>query len=136
MEEKRVTAWLEDANRWLALSKSAEKDKFYDKSLYCLEMAMESAIKSLFTSQEIEFPKTHNITHLLMLNRSEFPKGIQKITDELIDVFSALLENRNASGYKAESSFTDAEFKKKVDNYLPRTEKLIKEISEEIKKTQ
>jgi HEPN domain-containing protein len=134
MENKRVTAWLDDAKSWFAMSRSAEKDKFYDKGIYCLEMAMESAIKALFTGLDIEFPKTHNITHLILLNKESLPSSIKKDLEELIDVFSALLESRNASGYKAESSFTDEEFKKKLDRYMPRSEKLIKEIEESLKK--
>lgn len=134
MENKRVTAWLEDAKRWLAMSKAADKEGFYDKGLYCLEMSLESAIKALFTASDIEFPKSHNITHLIMLNKDSLPQPIKKNSEELIDVFSALLESRNASGYKAESSFTDAEFKKKMDKYLLRSEKLIKEIEDGLKR--
>ncbi len=69
MENKRVEAWMEDSRRWLELSKSAEANKFYDKELYCLEMARGSAIKALFTGLDIEFPKTHNIIHLIMINK-------------------------------------------------------------------
>lgn len=134
MENKRVATWLDDAKRWLAMSRFAEKDKFYDKGLYCLEMSMESAIKALFTGSDIEFPKTHNMTHLILLNKDSLPLPIKRDSEELIDVFSALLESRNASGYKAESSFTDIEFKKKLDRYMPRSEKLIKEIEDSLNK--
>lgn len=128
MENKRVTAWLEDSKRWLALATSAKEQGFYDKSLYCLEMSFESSIKAALTRSGIEFPKSHNIAHLLMLNKDKLPDWLRDDQERVIDIFTALLESRNASSYRAESSFTDQDFKKKVDRYFNDVEDIEKNI--------
>ncbi len=133
MENQRVKSWIEDAERWYSLAEAANNAKFYDKSLYCLEMSMESSLKAILTGSGIEFPKSHNVTHLLIANKESFPRGIRALVDGIVDVFSALLELRNASGYRAESSLTDKDFKGKVDVYMLKVHELGNKISSVLK---
>ncbi|MGC8547842.1 MAG: HEPN domain-containing protein [Candidatus Micrarchaeia archaeon] len=126
MENKRAKLWLDDAGRWYKLAESAAGAGLYDKALYSLEMCMESALKALLIARGIEFPKTHNIMPLLMLNKERLPQKVTGELDMINDVFTSLLEYRNAAGYRAESALTDPEFKKKVDKDMKKVKELMK----------
>ncbi len=83
-------------------------------------MCMASALKALLIAHGIEFPKTHNMMPLLMLNKERLPQKVTGELDAINDVFTSLVECRNAAGYRAESALTDPEFRKKVDKDMEK----------------
>lgn len=117
MENKLIKLYIEDAKRWFAVAKLSMDNSLSDKAMYAMEMSLEMVLKAVLLAFGAEFPKTHNVSELLR-NEVRNSKVAEETKDKLytwMDTFDYLLEFRNASGYRAQSSIADADFKDKAN---------------------
>lgn len=117
MENKLMSLYIADAKRWFIIAKLSRENDLNDKAMYAMEMSMEMVLKSILLAFGTEFSKTHNISELLMseLRKAKLDAKTNEELRSWLDTFDYLLEFRNASGYRAQSSMTDADFKDKAD---------------------
>ncbi len=127
MDVEKVKAALDNSDTWLGSAKSNFRDGQYSAALYSLEMAAEIALKSVLLSINVNVPKVHDISSLVVKYAEENKKlNIIRENEKFIkEVFLDLLTYRNSAGYMFEYRKSENEFKKLVTEYLPKTEKLI-----------
>ncbi len=124
---EKVNAALESSDTWLGSAKSNFRDTHYSVALYSLEMAAEIALKAVLLSVNVNVPKVHDVSSLVIKYSEENKKlNVIKENEKFIrDVFLDLLTNRNSAGYMFEYRKSEEEFKKLVIEYLPKTERFI-----------
>ncbi len=136
MESKLIALYIEDAKRWFDVAGLSMENKLNDKALYAMEMSLEMVLKAILLSIGTEFPKVHNVSELLR-NELRNKKIDEKMRDKIylwLDTFDYLLEFKNASGYRAQSSMTDADFRDKANKKFDTVKDAINGCESVIKK--
>lgn len=120
-------AAIENAETWLGSANSNYRDGHYSAALYSLEMCAEIALKAVLLSINVNVPKTHDISSLVIKYSDEHQKlgAIKENEKSIRNTFMDLLTYRNSAGYMFEYRRSEAEFKELVTEYLPKTKKLL-----------
>ncbi len=96
--EEFISDWLKKAEHDLKSAKVllASDEELYDAICFHAQQLAEKAIKALFTSRNIEFPKTHN---LLLLSNLLHDADITTLNEELERLTKYAIESRYPGEY-------------------------------------
>jgi HEPN domain-containing protein len=127
MEVDKVKAAMANAETWLGSANSNYRDKHFSASLYSLEMSAEIALKAVLLSVNVNVPRIHDVSAIVIKYSNE-NKKLAKIKENekfVREVFSDLLMFRNSAGYMFEYRKSEKEFKELIEEYLPQVKLLL-----------
>lgn len=126
---------IEGAKRWLTSARINAKAGNYDVAIFSLEMSAEIALKGLLFGLGIDIPKTRSIGDLAIKSVNEDRLLSKKLTQEInrmVRTFNALTSLRSIGGYLFETRTSLQDLKRKYEEYVGETERIVKTCEESI----
>lgn len=123
-----AVAGIKRAGRWLQGAKRALEDKRWDDVVYCSQMAVEQATKSILISLAIDFPREHDISEVFaqLAQRKDLPKWFRDQVDSISNTIAELAELRGLAGYGFEKGINAEYFKDYAPEAYSKAEKTYK----------
>jgi len=123
-----AVAGIKRAGRWLQGAKRALEDKRWDDVVYCSQMAVEQAAKSILISLAIDFPREHDVSNVFiqLAERKDLPKWFREEVDSISDTIAELAELRGLAGYGFEKGVDAEYFKSYAPEAYSKAEKVYK----------
>ncbi|MDE1868650.1 MAG: HEPN domain-containing protein [Candidatus Micrarchaeota archaeon] len=127
---------IKSAHEWMGIAEDAMKRQAHAKAVYCMEMAVEAAMKAVLIGVNIEVPKAHDVAGVaeisLIGNRklqSSFSEGL----NGFLETFRTLLKERTAAGYSFNYDEIAVKMKRLATDLFPKCKRIVDECDNEVK---
>ncbi len=97
---------LNQARVWLKMGRRALNDRSYAFAVLAAQECVGFSIKGALRRLGIEYPKTHDVSRILVLNRERLPESLASNLDRVSEVSRRLALKRSQAAYGDELAGT------------------------------
>lgn len=127
---------IKSANEWMGIAEDAMKRQANAKAVYCMEMAVEAAIKAVLIGVNIEVPKAHDVVgvaEISLIGNRKLQSGFSKGLSGFLETFRTLLKERAAAGYSFNYDEIEVKMKRLATELFPKCKEIVGECGNEVK---